>query len=102
MTPKKMEVVGEFLAILWDDGSEGFIPLEQMRRACRCARCAGEVDVTGQVRTMGPPPVLNDSSYQIRQWETVGNYAISVQWGDGHDTGIYSYKLLKELGEQGA
>jgi DUF971 family protein len=31
--------------------------------------------------------------------ETVGNYAIRVQWSDGHDTGIYSYDYLwKQLG----
>jgi len=27
----------------------------------------------------------------------VGNYALSIIWGDGHDTGIYSYRWLRQL-----
>ena len=27
----------------------------------------------------------------------VGRYAISIQWSDGHDTGIYSYETLRQL-----
>ena len=27
----------------------------------------------------------------------VGNYAVSPTWADGHDTGIYSFRLLREL-----
>ena len=30
----------------------------------------------------------------------VGNYAYSLTFSDGHDTGIYTYDLLRELGEQ--
>ena len=30
--------------------------------------------------------------------KSVGNYAISIVWSDGHDTGIYSYEKLKQLG----
>ena len=99
MTPEKMEIIGDTLAIRWQDGAESFVRLEALRRACRCARCAGEVDVTGQLRTMGPAAELNQSSFEIRQWEQIGNYAIGIQWADGHDTGIYSYKMLKGLGE---
>jgi DUF971 family protein len=29
----------------------------------------------------------------------VGNYAYSVSFSDGHDTGIYTFELLHELGE---
>jgi DUF971 family protein len=30
----------------------------------------------------------------------IGNYALGMRWGDGHDTGIFSFKLLRELGDK--
>ena len=27
----------------------------------------------------------------------VGNYAVSFTWQDGHNTGIYSFRLLRQL-----
>ncbi|MDH3844956.1 MAG: DUF971 domain-containing protein, partial [Myxococcales bacterium] len=29
--------------------------------------------------------------------QQVGNYAVRLVWGDGHQTGIYSYRFLREL-----
>ena len=29
--------------------------------------------------------------------EAVGNYAVSFTWQDGHNTGIYPYRLLRRL-----
>jgi ATP-binding protein involved in chromosome partitioning len=31
---------------------------------------------------------------------SVGNYAITINWNDGHSTGIYSFELLRALGER--
>jgi DUF971 family protein len=28
----------------------------------------------------------------------VGHYALQLKWGDGHDSGIYLFEQLKELG----
>jgi DUF971 family protein len=30
----------------------------------------------------------------------VGQYALGMRWGDGHDSGIYPYSLLFELGKR--
>ena len=30
---------------------------------------------------------------------SVGNYGLKIRWSDGHDTGIYSYDRLRELGQ---
>jgi DUF971 family protein len=30
----------------------------------------------------------------------VGRYALTFRWSDGHETGIYSFRLLRELCEQ--
>jgi ATP-binding protein involved in chromosome partitioning len=31
---------------------------------------------------------------------SVGNYAVTINWNDGHSTGIYSFELLRALGER--
>ena len=36
----------------------------------------------------------------IKNIEAVGNYAIKLNFDDGHDSGIYSWEYLLELGEQ--
>ena len=35
----------------------------------------------------------------ITEIEPVGNYAVVLRFDDGHDTGIYSWDLLYELGK---
>ena len=32
-------------------------------------------------------------------WNKVGGYAIQIFWQDGHNDGIYSYEMLRKLGE---
>jgi DUF971 family protein len=36
----------------------------------------------------------------LRGIEPIGNYAVQLQFDDGHDSGIYSWTLLRQLGEQ--
>jgi DUF971 family protein len=32
--------------------------------------------------------------------EPVGHYALRIRFSDGHDTGIYTWRYLRELGER--
>ena len=95
--PAQIEVVGSFLAVRWDDDTESIAGLETLRRVCPCAHCSGEPDVTGQIRRAAAPPVLNERSFDVTQIERVGQYAISITWGDGHSTGIYTWDLIREV-----
>ncbi len=36
----------------------------------------------------------------VRSIEAIGNYAIRISFDDGHDTGIYSWEFLHDLGSQ--
>ncbi len=36
----------------------------------------------------------------ITEVEPVGHYAVRLHFDDGHNTGLYSWRLLRELGEQ--
>jgi len=36
---------------------------------------------------------------EIRDISLVGRYALNFRWSDGHETGIYSFRYLRELCE---
>lgn len=47
-------------------------------------------------------PILSAAELQplrIVKMQPLGNYAYNVAFSDGHDTGIYPFELLRELGE---
>jgi DUF971 family protein len=97
--PTSVQKIGTELAIAWSDGIETYLPLEPLRRHCPCATCGGEPDVMGNIER--PKVTYNDGSFDLSGWQTIGGYAIQPKWGDGHSTGIYSYKYLRRLAEVG-
>jgi DUF971 family protein len=98
MRPADIQVIGQELAIRWDDGTETFLALERMRRACPCAGCAGERDIMGNVYK-APDKPLAAGAFLIRRLSTVGGYALQPVWGDGHSTGLYSFDYLRRVAE---
>jgi DUF971 family protein len=100
MRPTDIQHIGEELAIKWDDGSESFIALEKLRRACPCAGCKGEVDVMGNLYK-NPDQPLAPNAFQLLRVEAVGTYAVQPVWADGHATGIYSFDYLRRVAEAG-
>jgi len=81
------------LAISWSDGAESVYDVRELRLACACARCVDEW--TGEGRL--DPATVPEDVHPLRI-EPVGRYAIQIQWSDGHDTGIYPFRRLRELG----
>jgi DUF971 family protein len=45
----------------------------------------------------GPDKPLGPRSFQIVRLNNVGGYAIQPQWGDGHNSGLFSYDYLQRL-----
>ena len=99
MRPQDIQHVGGELAIKWDDGSESFITLEQLRRCCPCAGCRGETDILGNVYR-NPRQPLAPTAFQLVRFAYVGGYAIQPVWGDGHATGLYSFDYLKQVASE--
>ena len=93
---KAVAPVGNELALSWEDCFEQFLALEMLRRACPCAVCCGEPDVMG--RGDAPARSYRPGSFELKSYDFVGGYGLSLKWGDGHSTGIYSYQLLRDLG----
>ncbi len=93
--PKTLQLIGNELAIAWNDGGESYLALEFLRRACPCASCGGEPDVLGNV--VRPQVSYTPASFELAGWQLVGGYAVQPRWADGHGTGIYSYQYLRRL-----
>lgn len=81
--------------IAWGDGRECAYSAPDLRRACPCAQCVNEW--TGE-RMLKPEAVSEELT--IDDISIVGRYALNFRWSDGHETGIYSFRYLRELCEE--
>ncbi len=108
-TPVKLDLKRtQRLRVEWDDGREDVLPLPRLRAGCPCASCReqrGEKHVAIQTRpargkrlaVLAAAP--DDAALHVEKVEKVGNYALRFHWSDGHSTGIYSWRHLRELGD---
>jgi DUF971 family protein len=87
------------LVIRWSDGSSRLYAPSELRELCPCASCRE------RRQAPEPPPtqlnVLSPAETQpvgIADMTPVGNYAYSITFSDGHDTGIFTLERLHELG----
>jgi DUF971 family protein len=100
LAPQNIQQIGDELAIAWSDGTESFLRLEAFRRACPCAACGGEPDVLGHI--VRPEVRHTAASFELRGWANVGGYALQPRWGDGHDSGLYTFPYLQRLSHETA
>jgi len=80
------------LAITWADGGKSCYDVRELRLACGCAHCVDEW--TGAERL---DPASIPADVHPVKLETVGRYAIQIEWSDGHASGIYPFARLREL-----
>lgn len=85
------------LLFTWEDRHTAEFPLKFLRDECPCAGCKGETLLLGKFAPPARLPILQPGMYELRRLEPVGNYALQAAWGDGHDTGIYTWDYLLEL-----
>ncbi len=85
------------LRIEWNDGHVVRLSLQLLRDECPCAGCKGETGLLGKHYAPMDLPILKPGTYDLAAVTAVGNYAIAISWGDGHDTGIYSWEYLLAL-----
>ena len=95
MKPKDIQLIGQELAIVWDDGGESYFSAEFLRKHSPSAQNIGEKDIFGNQYGGNSPK--NFSGVTIKGWELQGNYAIRPTFSDGHSSGIYSWDFLKKL-----
>lgn len=94
-SPVNIQVIGNEVAIAWDDGAETYYTFEQLRAASPSASNQGEKDIFGT--RYGGDDRKQFPGVQVLGWERVGNYALRFDFSDGHRTGLYSFDYLRSL-----
>ena len=92
-TEIKLHQKSRILEIAFDDGKRFSLPCEYLR----------VFSPSAEVRGHGPGQEVlqvGKRDVEIKEIEPVGNYAVKLGFSDGHDTGLYSWEYLHELGEK--
>jgi DUF971 family protein len=92
-TEIKLHQKSRILEIAFDDGKRFNLPCEYLR----------VFSPSAEVRGHGPGQEVlqvGKRNVEIKEIEPVGVYAVKLAFSDGHDTGLYSWEYLYELGEK--
>ena len=90
-TDIKLRTASRLLEVTFDDGSKFDLTFEYLRVFSPSAEVKGHGGGEGVLQ-------LGKQNVGITAVEPVGNYALRLLFDDGHDTGLYSWSLLHELG----
>jgi DUF971 family protein len=94
---------GEGVDIIWSDGHSSHYDFPYLRDHCPCALCNDEREKKARVGsargsgTLGPALPMFKPKATARKAAAVGNYAIQIEFSDGHATGIFSFEHLREI-----
>jgi DUF971 family protein len=95
-TELRLDAAKAALTVSFDTGERFVLPAEYLRVESPSAEVQGHGPSQKQI-------VTGKESVAIEALEPVGNYAVRIRFDDGHDTGLFSWDYLHELGrEQGA
>ena len=87
------------LLITWSDGQRRRYSVRGLRDACPCATCREKRSQPADPLAL---PTLSPALAQplaIAGMQPMGNYAYAIAFSDGHDTGIFAFDFLRQLGE---
>lgn len=89
----KLRTKSRLLEVEFDDGARFELPFEYLR----------VYSPSAEVRGHGPgQETLQVGKHEvgIKAAEPIGNYAVRLVFDDGHDTGLYTWNYLHELGQE--
>lgn len=101
LTPVDLKISREAqrLTVIWADGHVSEFDSPTLRRNCPCAVCAArrgrEEKGTELFTILQTDP--GGEAPRVVGAELMGNYAIRLQWSDGHDAGIFEFGYLRSL-----
>lgn len=81
------------LEVSFDDGTRYELPYEYLRVYSPSAEVQGHGPGEGVL-------VVGKERVDIRAVEPIGHYAVRLVFDDGHDTGLYTWSYLHELGAE--
>ncbi|MCP9758287.1 DUF971 domain-containing protein [Aquitalea sp. S1-19] len=91
-TEIKLHAISKRLEIAFDDGASFTLPCEYLRVYSPSAEVRGH-GVGQETLQTGKRQVA------ITAMEPVGHYALKIVFDDGHDSGLYSWDYLYQLGK---
>lgn len=93
-SPEKIRALREsgVLEIQWSSSNCCRYPFKFLRCECPCASCVNEF--TGEL--LLNPDTVPETILPVAMAFS-GNYALKIEWSDGHNTGIYTWELLSRL-----
>jgi DUF971 family protein len=92
-TEIKLRQRSRVLEVSFDDGSRFELPFEYLRVHSPSAEVQGHGPGQGVL-------VVDKENVGVRAVEPIGQYAIKLVFDDGHDTGLFTWKYLHQLGTQ--
>ena len=95
---------GRGLQIGWSDGQIRRYFVAELRRECPCASCREKARAAAEKPPELLPVIANPQGepLTIVQMEPLGQYAYTIIFSDGHNTGIYTFDFLRQAGEAAA
>lgn len=81
-----------FTYLSWPDGKQSKVSNRDLRLSCRCALCVNEMTGEQILKEQNIRPDIAPKSIT-----PLGNYAVGIDWNDGHSSGIYPYRTILEL-----
>jgi DUF971 family protein len=91
-TELRLNPAKDVLTVSYDDGARFALSAEYLRVESPSAEVKGH---SGKRQT-----VPGKRGLKISRLDPVGNYAVRIVFADGHDSGLYSWSYLRELGEE--
>jgi prepilin-type processing-associated H-X9-DG protein len=106
---------GKGVDITWADGHASHYDFAYLRQECPCAMCNDERQKKAQgqekdqqlkkenaARVAAAPPSspllpMYKPKLAAKSAHAVGNYALQIDFNDGHATGIYSFDFLRTI-----
>ena len=91
------------LVIVWNDQRRDEIGFRALRESCQCAHCSDERINPKPEPPSGMLPVLSAAQARpldIEVMHPVGNYAYNIHFSDGHQSGIFTFEMLRLIGSE--
>jgi len=102
-TVKIQVTSGSGVDIVWSDQHSSHYDFAYLRELCPCALCnderakkAASPTGSGAAPQSSVLPMFKPKP-KARSAHPIGNYAIQIEFTDGHNTGIYSYDYLRTI-----
>ncbi len=88
------------IQIAWNDQTTTHWTAAELRKACPCATCREKhkaTESTPQLKKALPILALAEARpIEVQSMRPVGNYAYHIDFSDGHNSGLFTFELLRK------